>query len=358
MRIALLIEAFAIDEARADNAALRELSEHAGQPFLARVVEQHDALLALCDGRLDAAEAAANRSDEIARRTEGPHSAVHGIQMFSIRREQGRLAEIAPVVRLIASGQTEADSVWRPALAVLLAEIGDVESARRELEALVDADLGAILRGGIGVGGLIYAADACALIEDAALAPPIYEQLLVFEGQNTVIGSAVACYGAADRMLGALATVMRQWDDAERHLQNALVLNRRMRSPTWIAHTRYERARLTLRRGRPHEVELAREQASEALDAARRIGLRGLVARIERLTTSLPAPTGADDLSPREVEVLRVVARGLSNREAGAVLHLSEHTVAHHLRSVLRKTGCANRTQATTYAVRQGIAET
>jgi DNA-binding SARP family transcriptional activator/tetratricopeptide (TPR) repeat protein len=298
MRIALLIEAFAIDEARAENAALRELSERAGQPFLARTVEQHDAVLALCDGRLDAAEAAANRSHEIARRTELGPSAVHGIQMFSIRREQGRLAEIAPLVRLIASGQTEPGSVWRPALAVLLAEIGDVESARRELEALVDGDPGTVPHGGLGVGGLIYEADACALIEDAALAAPIYEQLLVFEGQNMVIGSAVACYGAADRTLGALATVMRRWDDAERHLENALVLNRRMGSPIWIAHTRYERARLTLRRGRPHDLELTREQASEALDAARRIGLPGLVARIERLTASLPAPTAADDLSP------------------------------------------------------------
>jgi DNA-binding CsgD family transcriptional regulator/tetratricopeptide (TPR) repeat protein len=358
MRIALLIEAFAIDEARVDNAALRELSERAGQPFLAQVVEQHDALLALCDGRLDAAEAAANRSDEIARRTEEEgHSAVHGIQMFSIRREQGRLAEIAPLVRLIASGRTEVDSVWRPALALLLAEIGDAESARGELQALVDADLGAIIQGGLGVGGLTYAADACALIEDAELAAPIYEQLLPFEGHNMVIGSAVACYGAADRMLGALATVMRQWDVAERHLENALVLNRRMGSPTWIAHTWYERARLTVRRGRPHEVALAWEQSSEALDAAQRIGLRGLVAHIERLTASLPAPTAADDLSPREVEVLRVVARGLSNREAGATLHLSERTVARHLRSILRKTGCANRTQATAYAVRHGIAE-
>ena len=218
MRIALLIEAFAIDEARAENAELRELSERAGQPFLARAVEQHEALFALCDGRLDAAEAAAKRSDEIARRTEGAHSAVHGIQMFSIRREQGRLAEIAPLVRLIASGQSEADGVWRPALAVMLAEIGDVEPARRELAALVDAGLEAILRGGVGVGGLTFAADACALIEDAALAAPIYEQLVAFAGQNTVLGSAVACYGAADRLLGALATVMRRWDDAERHL--------------------------------------------------------------------------------------------------------------------------------------------
>ena len=94
------------------------------------------------------------------------------------------------------------------------------------------------------------------------------------------------------------------------------------------------------------------------MDAARRIGLRGLVSRIERLAASLPAPIAADALSPREVEVLRVIARGLSNREAAAVLHLSEQTVDQRLRSVLRKTGCANSTQATTYAVRHGIAET
>jgi DNA-binding SARP family transcriptional activator len=288
MRIALLIEAYALDEARVENDAHRELSERSGQPFLAQVVEQHDAVLELCAGRLDVAEAAANRANEIAERIEGGASAVYGIQMFSIRREQGRLGEIASLVRLIASGQTEADSVWRPALAVLLAEIGDVEAAHREIGALVDAGLVAIPRGGLGVGGLTYVADACTLVEDAALAEPVYEQMLPFEGQNMVIGSAVMCYGAGDRMLGALATVMQRWDDAERHLENALALNRRLGSPTWIAHTLYERARLTVRRGRPHELELARERAAEALDAAQRIGLLGVVARVERLTTGLP----------------------------------------------------------------------
>ena len=269
-------------------AAHRELSERAGQHFLAVVVEQHDAILALCDGRLDLAEAAANRADEIARRIDGASSAVHGIQMFSIRREQGRLGEIAPLVRLIASAEMEADSLWRPALAVLLAEIGDVEAARRELKELVDAGLETIPRGGLGVGGLTYLADACALIEDDALAAPIYEQLLVFEGQNMVIGSAVMCYGAADRMLGALATVMQRWDDAERHLENALVLNRRLGSPTWIAHTLYERARLALRQGPPQDPDAARERVSEALDAARRIRLPGLLARTEQLAATLP----------------------------------------------------------------------
>ena len=282
MRIGLLIEAFDIDEARAEAAAHRELSERAGQHFLSVVVEQEEALLALCDGRLDAAEAAAKRADELARRVQVGPSATYGIQMFTIRREQGRLAEIAPVVRLVASGEIGTGGVvWRPALAVLLAEIGDTEEARRELRALVRAGLATVPRGGLGVGGLIYAADACALIEDDTLAVPIYDQLRAFEGQNAVVGSAVACYGAADRMLGALATVMERWDDAERHLENALALNRRLDSPTWIAHTQYERARLALRREPP---QTAREPAFEALSAARRIGLRALVERIERLS--------------------------------------------------------------------------
>ena len=45
-----------------------------------------------------------------------------------------------------------------------------------------------------------------------------------------------------------------------------------------------------------------------------------------------------DGLSPREVEILALVARGLSNREIGGELSISEHTAANHIRSILRKT--------------------
>jgi hypothetical protein len=99
-------------------------------------------------------------------------------------------------------------------------------------------------------------------------------------------------------MLGALATVMRRWDEAERHLGNALVLNRRLAAPTWIAHTLYERARLACRREPPLPSGMAPEQVSEALDAARRIGLPALVARIEWLTASLPARVADDRRRP------------------------------------------------------------
>ncbi len=64
-----------------------------------------------------------------------------------------------------------------------------------------------------------------------------------------------------------------------------------------------------------------------------------------------------DGLSAREAEVLRLVARGLSNREIGSALFISEHTAANHIRSILRKTRCGNRTEAASYAHRHSLVE-
>ncbi len=64
----------------------------------------------------------------------------------------------------------------------------------------------------------------------------------------------------------------------------------------------------------------------------------------------MAAPELPDELSAREAQVLRLIARGLSNREIGTTLFISEHTAANHVRSILRKTGCTNRTEAASYA--------
>ena len=67
------------------------------------------------------------------------------------------------------------------------------------------------------------------------------------------------------------------------------------------------------------------------------------------------ARTPPDDLSWREVDILRLVALGRSNREIGLELSISGHTVANHVRSILRKTGAANRTEAAGYAYRHSL---
>jgi DNA-binding CsgD family transcriptional regulator len=76
-------------------------------------------------------------------------------------------------------------------------------------------------------------------------------------------------------------------------------------------------------------------------------------ARPER---TAPAPDPLDGLTQRELVVLRVVAEGLTNAQVARRLHLSDHTVAAHLRSIFRKTGVASRSAATRYALERGVA--
>ena len=64
-----------------------------------------------------------------------------------------------------------------------------------------------------------------------------------------------------------------------------------------------------------------------------------------------------DELSWREVDILRLVAVGLSNREIGERLNISGHTVANHVGSIVRKTGAANRTEAAGYAHRHALVD-
>jgi NarL family two-component system response regulator LiaR len=77
---------------------------------------------------------------------------------------------------------------------------------------------------------------------------------------------------------------------------------------------------------------------------------------IQELNQPAELPLSEAPLSVREVEVLRLVAQGLSNKEIGKQLFVSERTVRNHVSAVLGKLHLANRTQAALYALRKGLA--
>jgi DNA-binding CsgD family transcriptional regulator len=277
---------------------------------------------------------------------------VYGIQMFSVRREQGRLAELAPVIRIL-SGETDRRGPWRPGLVALLAELGMEKEARRELAWIVAEGLDAY-RESLWLTSLTYLTDACVTLGDASTAALVYPELAQFGGGNVMIGHLVSCYGAADRYLGMLASVLGETELAAGHFERALALNRRMGVRTWLAHTAFEYGRFLLARGRG-ERALADELLAEAASLATAIGMPTLVERIASLGASPAPPALPDGLTPREAQILGLIARGLSNREIGRTLTISEHTAANHVRSILRKTNCANRTEAASYAHRHRL---
>jgi len=79
----------------------------------------------------------------------------------------------------------------------------------------------------------------------------------------------------------------------------------------------------------------------------------------ERLPSGSPPPHALDELAEaltrREVEVLQMLAAGLSNKEIAARLNISEHTVKFHVASILGKLGAASRTEAVSLGIRRGL---
>lgn len=69
------------------------------------------------------------------------------------------------------------------------------------------------------------------------------------------------------------------------------------------------------------------------------------------------SPGGKEPLSERELEVLKGIVEGLKDRDIARLLHISEHTVRSHVKSVYRKLGVSSRSQAVARAVRAGIIE-
>ena len=111
---------------------------------------------------------------------------------------------------------------------------------------------------------------------------------------------------------------------------------------------------------------LLKDAPEEQLSAAIRIAADGgalfspavtrrLIERFASLDANEPAPPALEGLTTREVEVLRLVARGLSNAEVAAELVVSEHTVKTHVARILAKLDLRDRTQAVIAAYESGL---
>ncbi len=107
------------------------------------------------------------------------------------------------------------------------------------------------------------------------------------------------------------------------------------------------------------------QASGEALRAAARALREGLIVWASGLLPPVAPPPAfsvsegeeeaTERLTPREIEVLRLLAEGLANKEIAARLGISEHTVKFHLSAIYSKLGAANRAEAVRMGLRRGL---
>lgn len=162
---------------------------------------------------------------------------------------------------------------------------------------------------------------------------------------------------AAHRFLGELDTDAGRHADAARHFDQALALADACAAP-------YERALTVLALAQLHA---ATGQTSESLDLAGEVraaciplGATLALSRADALSARLlsapaPATVALHGFSPREVQVLRLLAEGRTDREIAETLFVSPRTVSKHVATILAKLEAPSRAAAAAHAVRRGL---
>ena len=332
---------------------LTELALSGGQPFFRYVAGCSRYAHRFSVGDFTGAEQIAGWLDEFSPEFEGATDGSSGVQQFMLRRVTAGLDP----VRNIITGTEDLERHWPPGLLALYTALEMWEPASRVLQQLCERvdDYRASTPQWAGV--MAYMAEAAVQLGDTDAATLLRPLVAEYTGTNLIAGQFVAVFGSADRYLAELNSVLGA-ADADRLFEQALAMDRRMGAVTHQVETLAAWARHAARHAGatagPSEAELA----AEARVLARRIGhrrvLRDLDTEPSTATTGRQLPRG---LTERELDVLRLVADGLSNREIGERLFISANTAANHVRSILAKTDAPNRTKAAIFAAEHGLLE-
>jgi len=318
-----------------------------GQPFWKWVQGCFEHCHHFMRGEFLEAEAAAERNRELglgfgSDDTDGPY----GIQMYMVKRETGRLDAIRPLI----SGDPAVDGTWAPGLLALYTELRMAESTRNLFWDLVRDLPETDRRSAVWPALVAFLAEAAIYLGDIQALEAVEPLVSQYAGLNLPVGLSVGVFGSADRYLAGIAAGLGRLDEAEDLFETALAMDVQTGS---VVHQAETLARLTVfMREQREDLGRAAEYESEARALAEP---RSHMRVVHMLDQEMPYPNLPDGLTPREVDVLGLLVEGSSNREIGERLHISSNTAANHVRSILVKTGSANRTAAAMYAAERDL---
>jgi DNA-binding CsgD family transcriptional regulator len=320
-----------------------------------------DAVLATVDGRLEDALAAITRLIDLAASLGSP---VYGWR-YALRLQERPLLLLGPdaavpaipppEIKLLSDGD-----VWAPSnaasAALRRAQSGDLEDARRALrdglrhfqtDGAIDASF---------YWHLVTLLELAILLGDRAAAGLLSPRL------DDLAPCALADWGLTTvaRHLGAAAALLGDRERARAYYDQALAAAGAIHFRPELALTNLQIAELLVEE--PRTQSDARRHLESAIEEFRAMQMKPALAQALALEDRLRSRSGRaprhafpDGLTAREVEVLRLVATGATNREIAAALVVTPGTVHQHLVNIFAKIGARRRADAAAYATRHGL---
>lgn len=293
----------------------------------------------LVTGRLDEAEDELQRAIRELEASGMQSRCVHPVtQLAELRVLQGRFEE----ARVLLESYEDLPEAVRP-LAVLDLALGDANAATSRLSRRVD-ELAEVTVGALPLHTVLVDAFVALGDHDGALrSVGVLESVAEATGSKRHQGEALFASGKYLAATGDLSAP-RVLRDAALRLSEASMALSACRARMELARTLVEAERsVAISEARSALASFERLGAVPDADAAaaflRDLGVKGRT-----------GPKNLELLTKREVEVLRLVAQGLSNPEIGERLFISVKTAGHHVSNILTKLGLRSRTEAAAYA--------
>jgi DNA-binding NarL/FixJ family response regulator len=221
----------------------------------------------------------------------------------------------------------------QPGRALLQLQTGDAAGAARSLRSAVAA---------IGADPLSRA-PLCAAMVEIAIAAGRLDDAVAAASELEATAATYATSGLEAMAAAARGAVLL----AEGQAEEALPVLREACRRWHELGAAYDAARTCVRLAEAYRA------LGDAVSAAAEV--ERAKAAYERLGVHPPVWESPDGLTPRECEVLALVADGRSNRQIGEALYISDRTVARHLTNIFHKIGVTSRTQAARYAIDRGV---
>jgi DNA-binding CsgD family transcriptional regulator/tetratricopeptide (TPR) repeat protein len=268
------------------------------------------------------------------------------VRLCALRLRQGRLDAVAELARLLEG--TPLGWLCLPTRAAVALELGDLVAAGDLLDRY---------------DRMVSARDRMARAEVLELQTRLHlaRGELTDARRSAAVLGRVATDGETERLQGIAAlarggvlAASKDLDEARLELEHAVDLFARANAPFDLARARTMLGEVLTEIG---EVDRAQATLSAARDALAGLGADSEARRAECALTRLRPPTANErrTLTPRELEVLRLAADGLSNGEIGDRLSLSIHTVHRHMANIRTKLGGGSKAAVVARAAREGL---